>query len=31
MGVMRSDIEEAIQGGADSFEQLSEELGVGTG
>lgn len=31
MGVMKSDILEAIEQGADSFEALSEELGVGTG
>tara|TARA_Y100000588_G_C14193550_1_gene899133 strand:+ start:891 stop:1052 length:162 start_codon:yes stop_codon:yes gene_type:complete len=31
MGVMKSDILEAIDQGADSFEALSEELGVGTG
>lgn len=31
MGVMRSEIEEAIKNGADTFEKLSEELGVGTG
>lgn len=31
MGVMHSDIVNAIKNGADSFEKLSEELGVGTG
>ena len=31
MGVMKSEIVEAIQNGATTFEQLSEELGVGTG
>lgn len=31
MGVMYSEIIEAIDGGARSFEELSEKLGVGTG
>lgn len=31
MGVMYSDIVQAIDGGAHSFEALSERLGVGTG
>lgn len=31
MGVMKSEIVDAIKGGANTFEQLSEELGVGTG
>lgn len=31
MGVMKSDIEDAIKGGAKTFEALSDELGVGTG
>ncbi|MCX5924109.1 MAG: (2Fe-2S)-binding protein [Candidatus Dependentiae bacterium] len=31
MGVMYSEIVEAIDGGVDSFEGLSEKLGVGTG
>lgn len=31
MGVMKSEIIEAIKNGADTFEQLSQELGVGTG
>ena len=31
MGVMRSEIIDAIKSGTDTFEGLSEELGVGTG
>lgn len=31
MGVMRSEIIEAIESGIDTFECLSDELGVGTG
>ncbi|MBP6891967.1 (2Fe-2S)-binding protein [Candidatus Babeliales bacterium] len=31
MGVMRSEIEQAIDDGDDTFEALSERLGVGTG
>ena len=31
MGVMRSEIVEAIESGIDTFEGLSDELGVGTG
>ncbi len=31
MGVMQSDIQDAIKNGAKSFESLSESLGVGTG
>ena len=31
MGVMRSEILQAIDDGADSFEALSDRLGVGTG
>lgn len=31
MEVMRSDIIEAIQSGDDTFEKLSDKLGVGTG
>lgn len=31
MGVMKSEIVDAIKGGAKTFELLSEELGVGTG
>lgn len=31
MGVMQSDICASIDGGQDSFEKLSKELGVGTG
>ncbi len=31
MGVMRSEIIEAIEAGAQTFEELSEKLGVGTG
>jgi len=31
MEVMYSDIKEAIKGGADTFEKLSDKLGVGTG
>ena len=31
MGVMKSEIIEAIKGGADTFKRLSEDLGVGTG
>jgi bacterioferritin-associated ferredoxin len=31
MGVMYSDISTAIEQGADNFEKLSEQLGVGTG
>lgn len=31
MGVMQSDITQAIDKGSDTFEKLSKELGVGTG
>jgi bacterioferritin-associated ferredoxin len=31
MGVMHSDICKAIEQGADNFEKLSDQLGVGTG
>lgn len=31
MGVMKSEILEAIESGSKTFEQLSQELGVGTG
>jgi bacterioferritin-associated ferredoxin len=31
MGVMRSEIVDAIKNGADTYEQLQEMLGVGTG
>jgi bacterioferritin-associated ferredoxin len=31
MGVMRSEIVNAIKNGSDTFKKLSEELGVGTG
>ncbi len=31
MGVMKSEILDAINNGADTFEQLSQDLGVGTG
>lgn len=31
MGVMYSDIVEAIESGSNTFDQLSDELGVGTG
>ena len=31
MGVMRSEIIEAIEAGAETFEELSDKLGVGTG
>ena len=31
MGVMHSDICDAIKSGADTFEDLSDKLGVGTG
>ena len=31
MGVMMSEIVEAIHGGADTFKKLSDTLGVGTG
>jgi len=31
MGVMRSEIVEAIEAGAQTFQELSEKLGVGTG
>lgn len=31
LGVMHSEIKEAIQNGSKTFEELSESLGVGTG